>query len=265
MTSLVVMVAGMSSRFGGNPKQMAIVGPNNETLIEYSVNQAIKNAFDRIIFITNSKTEKLFVDIFQDRYKDIPVIYIQQSYDEQRIRPWGTGDAVASLFPIAKKTKSSKYIIINGDDIYGEDTFYNGFNLLCESSSNIIAGLLVSDTLPEEGNVNRGIITIDGDNVVHLEERLNISKKKNPELLDKLSNVNFLGLQLEALEHLYILNDKFKTENKDDEKIESLLTDHLNNLVYRNLINLKYFYIRNKILGITNPGDELKLKDILSN
>lgn len=265
MTSLVVMVAGMSSRFGGKPKQMAIVGPNNETLIEYSVNQAIKNPFDRIIFITNSKTEELFVDIFQDRYKDIPVIYIQQKYDEMRIRPWGTGDAVASLFPIAKKTKSSKFIIINGDDIYGEATFLDGFNLLHKTSSNIIGGLLVSDTLPEEGNVNRGIITIDGDRVVHLDERLNISKKNNPELLDKLSNVNFIGLRLDALEHLYILNDKFKKDNKDDERVESLLTEHLNNLVNRSLIKLQYFYIRNKILGITNPSDEVKLKDILSN
>ena len=264
MTSLVVMVAGMSSRFDGKPKQMAIVGPNNETLIEYSVNQAIKNPFDRIIFITNSKTENLFVDIFQDKYKNIPVIYIQQKYDEMRIRPWGTGDAVASLFPIAKKIKSSKFIIINGDDIYGEGTFSDGFNLLHETHRNIIGGLLVSDTLPEEGNVNRGIITIDGDDVLHLEEILNISKTNNPELLDKLSNVNFIGLQFEALEHLYILNDKFKTDNKDDEKIESLLTEHLNNLVNRNLIKIQYFYIRNKILGITNPGDEVNLRDILS-
>ena len=57
----------------------------------------------------------------------------------------------------------------------------------------------------------------------------------------------------------------FGMVESSSKKIESLLTDHLNNLVYRNLINLKYFYIRNKILGITNPGDEVKLKDILSN
>ena len=78
MVSVVFMVAGMSSRFGGKPKQMAIVGPNNETLIEFSVNQALTHSFDKLIFITNRNTEHLFHTIFGNNYKNIPVLYIQQ-------------------------------------------------------------------------------------------------------------------------------------------------------------------------------------------
>jgi len=75
MVAIVYMVAGMSSRFGGKPKQMAKVGPNNETLIEYSVNQALKQNFSKLIFITNAKTEHLFRKIFKDKYQNRNVLY----------------------------------------------------------------------------------------------------------------------------------------------------------------------------------------------
>ena len=88
MTYLVVMVAGMSSRFGGNPKQMAKVGPNDMTLIEYSINEALNSNFSKIIFITNPKTENLFIEIFGSKYNNIDIYYKQQIYSEkERIRP----------------------------------------------------------------------------------------------------------------------------------------------------------------------------------
>lgn len=265
MTYLVVMVAGMSSRFGGKPKQMALIGPNNETLIEYSINQAIKNPFEKIVFITNQKTEELFINIFKNNYKGIPVIYIQQEYDtSKRIRPWGTGDAIASLYHVFKNENCSNFILINGDDIYGDNTFSEGFNMIHDKDYSIIAGLPVKDTMPENGTVNRGIITIDNDNVIKLEERIGISKKDNPELMNQLANVNFIGLQIDALEHIYNLNNEFKNNNSEDSKIESLLTSHLNYIVSKDLIKLKYFYIKNPIYGITNPGDEIILKNIIS-
>ena len=264
MTYLVVMVAGMSSRFGGKPKQMAIIGPNNETLIEYSINQAIKNPFDKIVFITNQKTEELFINIFKKEYKGIPVMYVQQVYDtSKRIRPWGTGDAIASLYNVFKNENCNNFILINGDDIYGENTFSEGYNMIHDKDFSIIAGLPVKDTIPDKGSVNRGIITIDGDNVIKLEERIGISKDNNPELMDQLANVNFIGLQINALEHIYNLNNEFKKNNSEDEKIESLLTSHLDYIVNKDLVKLKYFYIKNPIYGITNPGDEVTLKKLL--
>lgn len=265
MTYLVVMVAGMSSRFGGKPKQMAKIGPNNETLIEYSINQAIKNPFDKIIFITNSKTEHLFVDIFGLEYQNIPVVYIQQTYDiNKRIRPWGTADAISSLYPyfLEENNNEINFILINGDDIYGENTFQEGYIKLNDfnNKTSIIGGLLVKDTMPESGNVNRGIITTDKDLVISIEECIGINKIDNQELMEQLANVNFIGLQLEDLKNLYNLNSKFKEDNKFDSKIESNLTTHLDTLINNNLLKLKYFYIKDKIVGITNPGDDVILR-----
>ena len=74
--------------------------------------------------------------------------------------------------------------------------------------------------------------------------------------MDQLANVNFIGLQLNDLQNLYNINNKFKNDNKFDPKIESNLTTHMNTLIESNLMFVKYFYIRNKIIGITNPDDE---------
>ena len=126
MVAIVYLVAGLSSRFGGRPKQMAKVGPNNETLIEYSVNQALKNNFSKLIFITNTKTEQLFKNIFKNTYLNRPVLYINQTYDPiKRIRPWGTGDALSCIIGNIDES----FILLNGDDIYGEDTLKTGYNL----------------------------------------------------------------------------------------------------------------------------------------
>ncbi len=252
----------MSSRFGGNPKQMAEVGPNNETLIEYSVNQALTCNFSKLIFITNPKTENLFKNIFGKKYKDIPVEYIEQKYDtNKRSRPWGTTDAICSII----NNISEPFIMINGDDIYGENTFKEGFEMMKEKNINIIGGQRIINNLPEEGLVNRGIIYIKDNKVIGLKEMIGISKKRNPELHDSFSNVNFIGLQVNILHELKIILDKFKKDNEGDKKIECLLPDNLSQLINENKLNLKFFEINSQVLGITNPGDELIIKKILLN
>ena len=103
MVSIAFMVAGMSSRFGGKPKQLEKVGPNEETLIEYSVKQALQSPFQHLYFITNPKTEHRFREIFSSSYQSVPITYIPQIYDTtQRHKPWGTSDAIANLAPMYK-------------------------------------------------------------------------------------------------------------------------------------------------------------------
>ena len=272
MTYLVVMVAGMSSRFGGNPKQMAKVGPNDMTLIEYSVIQALNAKFSKIIFITNPKTENLFINIFGSRYKDVDVYYKQQEYSsETRIRPWGTGDAIGSLYPFFKnKNFNDNFIMINGDDIYGENTFIEGFELLnrVNPDTSIIGGLKLIDSLPEKGKVNRGVVFVKNSDVTGMKEIIGIDvndKDQIEELGNMIANVNFIGLQNSALKEIWSLNEDFKKNNKDDMKIESLLPDHINKLIVSNDFKFKmnYFIIKNKIIGITNPGDEVKVREII--
>ena len=254
---VVFMVAGMSSRFGGKTKQLAKVGPNDETLIEYSVKQALTCDFNKIIFITNKNTEESFIKIFGNQYKNIPVEYIEQKYDRtKRSRPWGTTGAICSIYGVINEP----FILLNGDDIYGVDTFKDGYKLLKESNCNIIGGCKLIDTMPEKGEVNRGVISVKDNCVIGMKEMLKISKDKNPELLDLNANVNFIGLLPETLEYINNMFLRFQEEHKDDPKIESVLTDILNELIINGNIVMKHFVIKNKILGITNPNDEEILK-----
>jgi UTP-glucose-1-phosphate uridylyltransferase len=264
MTVIVFLVAGMSSRFGGKPKPLTKVGPNNETLIEYSVNQAIKSGYKEIIFITNSKTEQSFKDLFGEKYKNIKVKYIQQTYNiNNRSRPWGTTDAICNIIGHI----NDPFILVNGDDIYGEETFKQGYILMKERNINIIGGLKIIKTLPKTGLVNRGIISIDTESntrVSGLKEMLNISYDNNPELLQELSNVNFIGLQVSVLDKLKVILDRFKKENVDDPKLECLLPDNLNELIQNNDLSMQFFEITSEIMGITNPGDEDIIREKLS-
>ena len=262
MVAIVYMVAGMSSRFGGRPKQMARVGPNNETLIEYSVNQALTQNFSKLIFITNPKTEHLFKEIFGGKYLNVEVLYIEQYYNKiKRSRPWGTTDAICSMIGHINES----FIMVNGDDIYGENTFEEGYNKMFDKTNNIIGGLPVIKTMPDDGEVNRGVIMVHRNKVTGLREMLKISKQKNPELMNLLANVNFIGLQYNVLIQLNEILLNFKKENKDDPKIECLLPDNLNELIENKFIKMEFFEIKNPIIGLTNPEDENILKNLLKN
>lgn len=263
MTIIVFLVAGISSRFG-KLKQIARVGPNNETLIEYSVKQAMESNFSKIIFVTNRDTEYQFRSIFGNMYKNVPIIYIEQQYDRTvRTRPWGTIDAVCSTFEFIDEP----IIVVNGDDIYGTETFKKGFELLHNTNKNIIGGVKMIKTMPENGAVNRGIIETSDNIVTEIYELMNISKQNNPELMTKIANVNFIGLQIDIIKRLKILLDDFKNKNINNPKIECILTDELNQLIKNKEIPLKleFFEIQNEIIGLTNPDDEQIVKNKLKN
>lgn len=256
MVAIVFMVAGMSSRFGGKPKQLERVGPNNETLIEYSVNQALKSKFSQLVFITNPKTEHLFKELFNDTYMGRSVSYIQQYYDTtKRTRPWGTTDAICSLCG----TIDEPLILVNGDDIYGEESFSLGFQHMEKNNTNVIGTLKLLETLPESGTVNRGVIDVCDGFVTNIEEHLNISRE-NTELFNSYANINFIGLQSNVLDYLHQILIEFKQTHKNDPKIECLLPNNLSSLIHEGVITMQYFVISHPILGITNPGDEIILR-----
>jgi len=257
MTILISLVAGMSSRFGGkSPKQLEKVGPNNETLIQYSIDQSLVNPIKKIIFITNNSSEQKFKNIFSNNYRGVPAYYIQQKYNKKyRNKPWGTMDAICC----AVNMIDDNFIVINGDDIYGEETFRRGFNLLNKSRYNLLGLVKTIKTLPKSGKVNRGIVSTNGNYVKSLDEKLNISIQ-NLELHDTLANVNFLCFQPEIIFILkkYLL--EFKEKNDDNPDIEVLLPNILNKMIENNEIILKYFEIESNILGITNPEDSAIIK-----
>jgi len=158
--------------------------------------------------------------------------------------------------------------MINGDDIYGEKTFVEGFELLnkVNSDTSIIGGLKLIDTLPETGKVNRGVVFVENDSVIGMKEVLGIDVKNNKQISELANMIANVNLQNEALKGIWDLNENFKNINKNDMKIESLLPDHINKMIVSNDFKFKmdYFIIKNKIIGITNPGDETKVKKIIN-
>lgn len=266
---VVFMVAGMSSRYGGKLKQFAPIGKNNEPLIKVSVDQALTAKFKKIIFITNKKTEDKFINYFGYKYNGIPVQYIRQEWDEiTRDRPWGTADAIAVL---AGKV-FEPCIFVNSDDIYGEETFQEGVSLFSKFGDNIVGGCILNKTMPIDQNaiVNRGVIyTKRGKNnnliVTKMQEMLKISSSKNPELLNELASVNFFGLTPNIIFFLEESVINFKKENAGDRKIEYILPNALSQIIENRRITMHCFEIKNKICGVTYPGDEKNVKNMLNN
>jgi len=261
---LVILAAGMSSRFGGTPKQFAKIGPNGETLIEYSVNQALKMQFSQIHFIVGEKTEKLIKNLFGNKYMDILVTYSIQTYDKSvRSKPWGTADALTTI----KGYVNTPFIICNGDDIYGSETFKICYNQLV-LDENISMGFLLKDVLPESGKVNRGIFTIDkNNNMITLNETFGIEKKNvSPKMLETaMCSVNFFGFQTNIIDIIIDRNNLFKKKNKKNKNVECLLPTVINNLVNNKIINIKVFISNDKWYGVTNPGDEIIMSQQIKN
>jgi choline kinase len=257
------MVAGLSSRFGGKIKQFARVGPSGETLIEYSMNQAINAGIDKIVFVVGDKTEKPFKEMFGDEYKEKKVFYAKQEFDSnERDKPWGTVDALVS----AKSVVNGPFIVCNGDDIYGKESFKKMVDFLRSTESvNLTAtiGYYLGRVIPENGKTNRGIFKIENGLVKNIEEVFDIEKNN---LLEKgleensLCSMNVFALQKETLIYLSEILDEFKAIHKGDRKIECLLPVELSNLIECEKIIMHIFSTDDNWFGVTNPEDEEKVR-----
>lgn len=255
--AIVYMVAGMSSRFGGKIKQFAKVGPSGETLIEYSLNQALSAGFNKIIFIIGNKTEQGFKEMFGDNYKGIPVLYAKQSFDpEIRDKPWGTADSLCC----AKDLIDCGFVVCNGDDIYGETTFEILFNHLQEKEDCATIGYRLGSVLSNKIGVNRGIYSIDEeDYLIDLTETFDIKSDKLGSMGLKendLCSMNIFALYpstLRLLEKKLIL---FKEKNLGHRTAECLLPEELSKLIKQGSTKMKIYPTPDQWFGITCPEDE---------
>jgi len=255
--ALVYMVAGMSSRFGGKIKQFAKVGPNDEELIKYSINQAYPSGFDKIVFIVGEKTEKPFKEMFGWQINHTPIQYALQSYNpEERDRPWGTVDALLS----AKKQIDCPFVVCNGDDLYGENTFKMLANHLKKSDECATVGYKLGAVLPDAGNVTRGIFKKSMDSYVKkIVETSNISRQNLKDIglnLNDLCSMNIFGLQPEVLGMLEERLEMFKSQYKGERKAECLLPTEISSLIEKDKIKMKICTSTDKWYGVTNPEDE---------
>lgn len=269
MVSIVYMVAGMSSRFGGKIKQFAKIGSNDETLIEISMNQAKEAGFDKIIFIVGEKTKEPFKEKFGDFYKKIPIFYAEQIFDVGlRDKPWGTVDALIS----AKKLINENFVVCNGDDIYGVNSLKIAKKFLEKTKTNSDVGCAIGyelkKVLPKKGKTNRGIFKTDkNNNVLEIKEIFDIEKNKLIEINlneNDLTSMNLFGLTPTTLTLLEKNLIEFKKINLSNRKIECLLPEEIGKLIKNKNLKMKLFKTNDEWFGVTNPEDEEKLRSIFS-
>jgi len=175
--TLLIMAAGMGSRFGGL-KQLEPVGPNDEFIIDYSVYDAIKFGFNKIVFIIKKENYDIFRETIGKRIEDkIKVEYVFQELDnlpegysvpKNRVKPWGTGHAILC----ARNVINEPFAIINADDFYGNDAYRVISEFMEKSESNEIAivGYDVINTLTENGSVKRGVCVSENGYLTNINE-----------------------------------------------------------------------------------------------
>lgn len=261
MVSLVYMVAGLSSRFGGRAKSFVEVGLNGETLIEVSINQALQSPFNNIVFIVSEKTESLFKEKFGDNYKGLPVKYAMQHFDPvERDKPWGTCDAIVS----ARDVVDNFFVVCNGDDLYGANSFAFLYNWSEWNSSPATLGYKLGEVVPDTGTVNRGIFKIDNQSIVtEINETLGIEKSKLSQFPlgpNSLTSQNIFMLSKNDLELLAEQLKHFKESHPADRMTECYLPVELSNLIKAGKIKMTLLSAPDRWIGITNPGDEEEVK-----
>ena len=172
--TLVIMAAGIGSRFGGGIKQLEPVGPNGEIIMDYSIADAMEAGFDKVVFVIRKDLEKDFKEVIGNRIeKVVNVAYAYQEREDipkqyrerfaERTKPWGTGQAILCCKDVVKEP----FLVINADDYYGKEAYAEAFGYLTaekeqsEKQKLCMVGFVLKNTLSENGGVTRGICKVD--------------------------------------------------------------------------------------------------------
>ena len=184
--TLLIMAAGMASRYG-SMKQIQQFGPGGETIMDYSINDAIKAGFEKVVFIIRKDFAEDFKSIFEPKLQGkIQAEYVYQEMDaftegfaapEGRTKPWGTSHAILCASPVVKEN----FAVINADDFYGQDAFQKAYDFLlngCNDQTFGLVGYQLENTLSENGSVSRGVCEVDADgNLAQINERLKVYRE----------------------------------------------------------------------------------------
>lgn len=232
---LLVMAAGMGSRFGGL-KQAAPIGPNGEIIVDYSVYDAVKAGFDKVVFIIRKDFEKEFREACGKRIeKMVDTHYVFQEKDylpegftlpEGRLKPWGTGHAVLC----AKDAIKNPFLVINADDYYGSTIYKDMYDHLTTSKEMAMAGYKLKNTLSENGSVTRGLCSVKDGYLTDIKETHDISKDSGYDG-DTVASMNMWGLGTDIFEYLDKQFNEFLKANINEPKKEFLLPEIIGTLM----------------------------------
>ena len=279
--TLVVMAAGIGSRFGGGIKQLEPVGPNGEIIMDYSIYDAMEAGFDKVVFVIRKDLEKDFKEIIGNRIeKVIKVEYafqelddIPEKYKEKfkgRSKPWGTGQAILCC----KDLVHEPFLVINADDYYGKEAYREAYEYLTSEKkqdglSACMVGFVLKNTLSENGGVTRGVCKVDENRMLtDIVETHNIEKTADGAQvrtddgcyeIDVESEVsmNMWGLTPDFFEVLEKEFEVFlKTTKIEELKAEYLLPTIIGRLLTKKEIIVKVLRSTDKWFGVTYQEDK---------
>lgn len=274
--TLVVLAAGMGSRYGGL-KQLDPVGPSGEFILDYSVFDAIKAGFDKVIFIIRKDIEEIFKEKIGSRYEGkIKVEYVYQELNklpngfkvpDGRQKPWGTGHATLMVKDICK----TPFSVLNADDFYGRSSFQLMADHFKKYSSepNVygIPAYLVGNTLSEHGSVSRGVCSVSNGELKDVVERVHIEKKSNqivyvengvesPLAANTLVSMNMWGINPNFFGYLEELFTEFLKSKGNELKSEFFLPSAIDSLIRKKKISVKVYESKEVWVGVTYPEDK---------
>lgn len=286
-TALLIMAAGIGSRFGGGIKQLEPVGLNDEIIMDYSIHDAMEAGFDKIIFVIRKDIEADFRERIGNRVEDIckkqnvEVAYAFQDLasipdgtvvPNGRTKPWGTGQAVLA----AKELIHEPFAVINADDYYGKEAFCQLHDWLVldhDDSAISMAGFILKNTLSENGGVTRGVCKVaEGHtHIVDVVETSNIIKTESGAEADgvKLDPVSYVSMNMwgfpakegYAPAFLTVLEEEFKNFFKEAVpsnplKAEYLLPTLIGGLLRENKCTVKALETKDRWFGVTYKEDK---------
>lgn len=284
-TALVIMAAGMGSRFGGGIKQLEPVGPNGEIIMDYSIHDAIETGFNKVVFIIRKDIKEAFHDAIGKRIEgicnrlNVEFAYAYQELDDlpegikkpvDRNKPWGTGQAVLVCKDIIKEP----FVVINADDYYGKEAFIKLHDFLISENENkekmnlAMAGFSLKNTLSENGAVTRGVCVADANG--YLEKVIETTgiqivdgkiQCDNAEVSKWITSDAMVSMNMWAgyPDFLRYIDEGFArfldTLGENSEKKEYLLPNIVAELLEKNLAAVKVLNTSDRWIGITYKED----------
>ena len=266
-TTLVVLAAGLGSRFGGS-KQIAPLGPNGEILIEFSIYDAVKAGFDKIVMIIKKENEEEIRKIFSRRIeKLVDVQYVYQSLDmlpdgvgvpEGRSKPWGTAHAILCC----KDAVDTPFGVINADDYYGYESYKLLHDHLVSSCEGCNVAFRLGSTLSENGSVSRGICIEQNGYLGGVTEVKAITKESGIPL-DAVCSMNMWGLQPEFFDILEKAFNNFLRTMADPTKDECYLPTVIDEQIKKEGMKVKLLATPSRWFGVTYREDVEDVKEKL--
>lgn len=281
-TTLIIMAAGIGSRFGEGIKQLAQMGPNGEIIMDYSIHDAKEAGFNKVVFIIRKDIFKEFEEIIGNRIKEqIDVEYVFQELDdlpegfevpEGRTKPWGTGQAILCCKDVVKEP----FVIINADDYYGKEAFVKLHDFLVSGEdlgrefTMGMGGFILKNTLSDNGTVTRGVSVVDENGLLsQVHETTGIEMGKDGQIKcdseevqewispeDKVSMNMWAGYP----EFLDFLAEDFKdfltNVEEGDLKSEYLLPNIVDKLLKEERANVKVLETQDRWFGVTYKEDK---------